>query len=94
MFFISASDIIKKPSYVTQPKEITFVEDAKRHVIKSVILPYDLYEKIREKLEDEIYLVNRAQLRFVSDLHSRNPPSLHAVLYPRATVHKASRIEA
>ncbi len=61
MFFISASDIIKKPSYVTQPKEITFVEDAKRHVIKSVILPYDLYEKIREKLEDEIYLMQNKE---------------------------------
>ena len=61
MFFINASDVIKKPSYVTHPKEITFVEDAKRHVIKSVILPYDLYEKVREKLEDEIYLMQNKE---------------------------------
>ena len=61
MFSITSSDVIKKPSYVTQPKEVTFVEDAKRHVIKSVILPYELYEKIREKLEDEIYLMQNRE---------------------------------
>ena len=61
MFSITSSDVIKKPSYVTQPKEVTFVEDAKRHVIKSVILPYELYEKIREQLEDEIYLMQNRE---------------------------------
>ncbi|MCF6205754.1 MAG: hypothetical protein L3J47_02500 [Sulfurovum sp.] len=56
MITINSSDIIKKPSYVTKPTDITFVEDAKRHITKSVILPYELYEKVREKIEDEIYL--------------------------------------
>ncbi len=57
MIKISSSDVIKKPSYITNPKEITIVEDAKKHIIKSVVLPYELYEKIKEKLEDEIYLM-------------------------------------
>jgi hypothetical protein len=61
MITISSSDIIKKPSYITQPKDITFVEDAKKHITKSVVLPYDIYEKIREKIEDEIYLLNNAK---------------------------------
>lgn len=39
---INSSDIVKKPGYVT----------------KSVILPYALYEKIKEKVEDELYLMN------------------------------------
>ena len=61
MITISSSDIIKKPSYITRPKEITFVEDMKKHVIKSVVLPYDLYERVREKIEDEMYLMRNTE---------------------------------
>ncbi len=57
MITISSSDIIKKPSYITRPEEITFVKDMKKHVIKSVVLPYELYERVREKIEDEMYLM-------------------------------------
>ncbi len=55
MITISSSDVIKKPSYITNPKEVTIVEDAKKHIIKRVVIPYDLYEKLREKIEDELY---------------------------------------
>lgn len=58
MLVINSSDIVKKPSYVTRPTEITFVEDAKKHVTRSVVLPYELYEKVKEKIEDELYLMN------------------------------------
>lgn len=61
MLVISSSDIVKKPSYITRPTEITFVEDAKKHITKSVVLPYELYEKVREKIEDELYLMNNKQ---------------------------------
>lgn len=61
MITISSSDIIKKPSYITRPQEITFVEDMKKHVIKSVVLPYELYERVREKIEDEMYLMRNAK---------------------------------
>ena len=61
MITISSSDVIKKPSYVTRPKEITFVEDMKKHVIKSVVIPYELYERVREKIEDEMYLMRNAK---------------------------------
>ena len=57
MFTIASRDIIKTPSYITSPKEITFVEDAKRHVIKIVVFPYELYEQLREKIEDELYII-------------------------------------
>ncbi len=60
MITISSSDIVKKPSYVSRPKEVTFVEDAKQHVIRSVVIPYEIYEKIREKIEDELYLAANA----------------------------------
>lgn len=56
MISITSSDVIKKPSFVTNPSDITFIEDAKRHIIKSVVLPYSLYEKIKEQLGDELYL--------------------------------------
>ncbi|MEO1953955.1 MAG: hypothetical protein ABGW74_04550, partial [Campylobacterales bacterium] len=47
---------VKKPSYITNPQDITFVEDAKKHIKKSVVLPYALYEKLKEQIEDELYL--------------------------------------
>ena len=56
MLTISSSDIVKKLSYVTKPEEIIFVEDANQHVIRSVVMPYNIYEMIREKIEDELYL--------------------------------------
>jgi hypothetical protein len=57
MIVINSSDFIKKPSYITQPTDITFVEDAKKHITKSVVIPYSLYEKLKEKIEDELYLI-------------------------------------
>lgn len=57
MLTIASSDIVKTPSYVTSPKEITFVEDAKKHIIKSVVFPYEIYEQLREKIEDELYVI-------------------------------------
>jgi len=57
MIIINSSDFIKKPSYITQPVDITFVQDAKKHITKSVVLPFELYEKVKEKIEDELYLI-------------------------------------
>lgn len=57
MLTIASRDIVKTPSYITAPKEITFVEDAKKHIIKSVVFPYELYEQLREKIEDELYII-------------------------------------
>lgn len=56
MITITSSDIVKKPSYITRPTDVTFVEDAKQHIIRSVVIPFELYEKLQEKIEDEIYL--------------------------------------
>jgi hypothetical protein len=61
MITISSSDIVKKPSYITRPTEITFVEDMKKHVIKSVVIPYELYERVKEKIEDEMYMMRNAE---------------------------------
>ncbi len=61
MITINSSDIVKKPSYITQPKDITFVQDAKKHITKSVVIPFELYEKLKEKIEDELYLLNNAK---------------------------------
>jgi GR25 family glycosyltransferase involved in LPS biosynthesis len=56
MITISASDVIKKPSYISNPTDITFVEDAKKHITKSVVLPYHLYMQFKDIIEDEMYL--------------------------------------
>jgi len=54
---ISSTDVVKKPSLITQPRDITFVKDIKKHIVKSVVIPYSLYEQLREKIEDELYLL-------------------------------------
>lgn len=61
MIVINSSDFIKKPSYITQPLDITFVEDAKKHITKSVVLPFELYEKVKENIENELYLIQNQQ---------------------------------
>ncbi len=61
MIVINSSDFIKKPSYITQPLDITFVQDAKKHITKSVVLPFELYEKVKEKIEDELYLIQNTK---------------------------------
>lgn len=61
MITITSSDIVKKPSYITRPSDITFIEDAKQHIIRSVVIPFELYEKLQEKIEDEIYLLRNKQ---------------------------------
>ncbi len=61
MITISSSDIIKNPSYIMKPEDIIFVKDAKGHAIRSVVLPYSLYEKVQEKIEDELYLFKNAK---------------------------------
>lgn len=57
MITINSSDFIKKPSYITKPEDITFVKDAKKQLIKSVVIPYELYNQMKEKIEDELYLI-------------------------------------
>jgi len=61
MLTIASRDIVKTPSYITAPKDITFVEDAKKHIIKSVVFPYEIYEQLREKIEDELYIIQNKQ---------------------------------
>jgi len=61
MLVINSSDFIRKPSYITKPEDITFVRDAKKQLIKSVVIPYDLYEKIKEKIEDELYILRNTK---------------------------------
>lgn len=58
MLIINSSDIVKKPSYITRPTDITFIEDAKKHITRSVVLPFEIYEKVKETIEDELYLIN------------------------------------
>jgi len=56
MIAISSSDIVKKPSFITNPQDITFVNDMKKNITKSVVIPYEIYTKVKEKIEDELYL--------------------------------------
>ena len=61
MLTITSTDIVKRPSYITAASEVTFIEDAKKHIIKSVVLPYEIYELVKEKIEDEVYIMKNAK---------------------------------
>lgn len=61
MITVSTSEIVKKPRLISAPDDITLIEDARKHEPRSVLLPYDLYLRIKEKIEDEIYLYNNAK---------------------------------
>jgi len=56
MIAISSSDIVKKPSYITNPTDITFVKDMKKNITKSVVIPYEIYSNIKESIEYQIWL--------------------------------------
>ena len=56
MIAISSSDIVKKPSFITNPQDITFVNDMKKNITKSVVIPYEIYNRVKDKIEDELYL--------------------------------------
>lgn len=58
---ITTTEITRKPSIVTSAKSITLIEDGRNHQPKSVLLPYAFYLKIREKIEDELYLQENAE---------------------------------
>jgi len=60
MKYITVSDVVKRPSIVTNAKEVTLIEDAKRHIAKSVVIPYAIYQKLQEKLEEELYLLENS----------------------------------
>ena len=61
MKHISVSDVVKKPSVVTNATEVTIIEDAKRHIAKSVVIPYAIYEKLKTRLDEELYLLENAK---------------------------------
>ena len=61
MKHITISDVVKRPSIVTNATEVTLIEDAKRHIAKSVVIPYAIYQKLKDRLDEEIYLLENAQ---------------------------------
>lgn len=61
MFTVSTSDIVRKPRLISHPSQVTLVEDGRKHEPRSVVLPYALYERLRQQIEDEIYLSENAK---------------------------------
>jgi|GEM_PF-793018 len=61
MKHITVSDVVKKPSIVTNATEVTLIEDAKRHIAKSVVIPYAIYQKLKDRMDEELYLLENAE---------------------------------
>ncbi|WFE67721.1 hypothetical protein P8S54_05640 [Thiomicrospira sp. R3] len=60
MQIVNSSDILRKPALLSS-SEILYIEDGRKHVLKSVLLPIDLYETVREQIEAELYLRENAR---------------------------------
>ncbi|MFN3978374.1 MAG: hypothetical protein ACK4J2_06960 [Sulfurihydrogenibium azorense] len=53
---LTIKEAVKKPSNISNPKEITYILDSKEKKIKSVVIPYEMYLKVKEELEAEEFL--------------------------------------
>jgi hypothetical protein len=60
MNIVTSSDILRKPALLSSD-QVLFIEDGRKHVLKSVLLPIDIYHRVRELVEAEIYLRENAQ---------------------------------
>jgi len=60
MNLVTSSDILRKPALLSSD-QVLFIEDGRKHVLKSVLLPIDIYQRVRELVEAEIYLRENAQ---------------------------------
>ncbi|MFZ3052871.1 MAG: hypothetical protein WA099_05630 [Sulfuricurvum sp.] len=58
MTTVTTTDILRHPALLNAIDGITLIEDGRRHEPKSVLLPYALYQKVRERIEDELYLMS------------------------------------
>lgn len=55
MLVVNSSDLLRKPSLLSS-NEVLFIEDGRKHQLKSVLLPYDLYQVVQEQIEMELYI--------------------------------------
>ena len=58
MTTVTTTDILRHPALLNALDGITLIEDGRRHEPKSVLLPYALYQKVQERIEDELYLMS------------------------------------
>lgn len=55
MNIVNSTDILRKPALLSS-KEVLYIEDGRKHELKSVLIPVELYELIREQFEEALYL--------------------------------------
>lgn len=60
MHVVNSSDILRKPALLSSD-EVLYIEDGRKHQLKSVLIPADLYELVREQIEAELYLKRNAK---------------------------------
>jgi hypothetical protein len=60
MHVVNSSDILRKPALLSS-SEVLYIEDGRKHMLKSVLIPIDLYELVREQIEAELYLRENAK---------------------------------
>jgi len=53
---LTVKEAVKKPSNISNPEEITYIVDSKEKKVKSVVIPYHIYLKVKEELEAEEFL--------------------------------------
>ncbi len=52
---IAVNEIIKNPKLISDPKEITYVEDRRKRVLKSIVIPAKYKEDFEEFLKEKAF---------------------------------------
>ena len=60
MQVVNSSDILRKPGLLSSD-EVLYIEDGRKHQLKSVLIPAELYELVREQIEAELFLKRNAK---------------------------------
>jgi len=52
---IAVNEIVKNPKLISDPKEITYVEDKRKKKLKSIVIPAKYKEELEEFLKEKEY---------------------------------------
>jgi hypothetical protein len=71
---IYSTELLSNTSNLINPKDITIIENKKDHTTNSVIIPYKIYEVLKENIDIELAKINikNKKLEAIKSLKSFN----------------------
>jgi hypothetical protein len=71
---IYSTELLSNTSNLINPKDITIIENQKDHTTNSVVMPYKIYEVLKENIDIELEKINikNKKLESIKSLKSFN----------------------